>query len=91
MPAQQLLRLCAVPCSADGTARVYNTLTGVCTHTMIGHEGEISKVAFNPQVGGGEALDPATAGAGKGCGVTGDICIWFSTKAKGRQWSCSSY
>lgn len=37
-------------CSADGTARVYNTLTGVCTHTLIGHEGEISKVSFNPQV-----------------------------------------
>lgn len=38
------------PRSADGTARVYNTLTGVCAHTLIGHEGEISKVSFNPQV-----------------------------------------
>jgi len=36
--------------SADGTARLYNTNTGVCLHTLIGHEGEISKVAYNPQV-----------------------------------------
>ena len=38
-----------VSASADGTARVYNSMTGVCTHTLIGHEGEISKVSFNPQ------------------------------------------
>lgn len=24
-------------------------MTGVCLHTLAGHEGEISKVAFNPQ------------------------------------------
>jgi dynein assembly factor with WDR repeat domains 1 len=38
-----------VSASADGTARVYDSQTGVCAHTLIGHEGEISKVSFNPQ------------------------------------------
>ena len=42
-----------VSASADGSARLYHTLTGVCQHTLVGHEGEISKVAFNPQVGQG--------------------------------------
>ena len=30
--------------SADGTARIYNTMTGACQAILIGHEGEISKV-----------------------------------------------
>jgi hypothetical protein len=40
-----------VSASADATARIYNTMTGQCLHTLSGHEGEISKVSFNPQVG----------------------------------------
>ena len=39
-----------VSASADATARIYNTMTGQCLHTLSGHEGEISKVSFNPQV-----------------------------------------
>ena len=39
-----------VSASADGTARVYNTMTGACMHVLAGHDDEISKVAFNPQV-----------------------------------------
>ena len=35
--------------SADGTSRVYNTQIGACQAILIGHEGEISKVCFNPQ------------------------------------------
>ena len=38
-----------VTASADGTSRVYNTQTGACQAILIGHEGEISKVCFNPQ------------------------------------------
>jgi dynein assembly factor with WDR repeat domains 1 len=38
-----------VTASADGTSRVYNTMTGACQAILIGHEGEISKVTFNPQ------------------------------------------
>merc|ERR1712224_159646 len=38
-----------VTASADGTARVYNTVSGACQAILIGHEGEISKVSFNPQ------------------------------------------
>lgn len=34
--------------SADGNARIYNVFTGACTAILIGHEGEISKVTFNP-------------------------------------------
>lgn len=30
--------------------RLYNTLTGSCLATLAGHDGEISKVSFNPQV-----------------------------------------
>ena len=30
-------------------ARVYNVFTGSCTQVLEGHEGEISKVCFNPQ------------------------------------------
>lgn len=37
--------------SADGTSRVFNTMTGACQSILIGHEGEISKVTFNPQGG----------------------------------------
>lgn len=37
-----------VSASTDGTARLYNTMTGACLHVLSGHEGEISKVAFNP-------------------------------------------
>ena len=33
-----------VTASADGTARVYNTMSGACQSILIGHEGEISKV-----------------------------------------------
>ncbi len=33
-----------VTASADGTARVYNTMTGACVSILVGHEGEISKV-----------------------------------------------
>ena len=33
-----------VTASADGTARVYNTMTGACQSILVGHEGEISKV-----------------------------------------------
>lgn len=32
--------------SADSTARVYNSLTLQCMSTLIGHEGEISKVLY---------------------------------------------
>lgn len=39
MPPAQL-----VTASADGTARVYNTMSGACQSILIGHEGEISKV-----------------------------------------------
>lgn len=38
-----------VTASADGNSRVYNTMTGACHAILSGHEGEISKVAFNPQ------------------------------------------
>ena len=38
-----------VTASADGNARVYNTMTGACQAILSGHEGEISKVAFSPQ------------------------------------------
>jgi dynein assembly factor with WDR repeat domains 1 len=38
-----------VTASADGQARVYNTMTGACLAILTGHEGEISKVTFNPQ------------------------------------------
>jgi dynein assembly factor with WDR repeat domains 1 len=33
-----------VTASADGNARVYNTMTGACHGILAGHEGEISKV-----------------------------------------------
>jgi hypothetical protein len=35
-----------VTASADGTARVYNTMTGACQSILVGHEGEISKVLW---------------------------------------------
>lgn len=35
--------------SADGNGRVYNVFTGACTAILLGHEGEISKICFNPQ------------------------------------------
>ena len=38
-----------VSASADGTSRVFNTMTGACQAILVGHEGEISKVCFNPQ------------------------------------------
>lgn len=47
-----------VTASADGTARVHvlsmedensDAMTGECTAILIGHDGEISKCAFNPQ------------------------------------------
>jgi dynein assembly factor with WDR repeat domains 1 len=38
-----------VTASADGNSRVYNTMTGACHAILTGHEGEISKVTFNPQ------------------------------------------
>jgi len=38
-----------VTASADGTARLYNAYNGNCSSILIGHEGEISKVTFNPQ------------------------------------------
>ena len=38
-----------VTASADGNARVYNTMTGACQAILAGHDGEISKVAFSPQ------------------------------------------
>jgi len=34
--------------SADSTARVYNVHTSACIGILTGHEGEISKVQFNP-------------------------------------------
>jgi hypothetical protein len=37
-------------CSAAVAGRLYNTMTGSCLATLTGHTGEISKVAFNPQV-----------------------------------------
>jgi len=37
-----------VTASADGTARVYNVNTAACIGILTGHEGEISKVSFNP-------------------------------------------
>jgi len=37
-----------VTSSADSTARVYNVNTGACIGILTGHEGEISKVGFNP-------------------------------------------
>ena len=39
-----------VTASADGSARVYNTITGACLAILTGHAGEISKIQFNPQV-----------------------------------------
>jgi WD40 repeat protein len=36
-----------VTASADGNARVYNTMTGACHAILAGHEGEISKVLHN--------------------------------------------
>lgn len=33
-----------VTASADGTSRVFNSMTGACQAILIGHEGEISKV-----------------------------------------------
>jgi WD40 repeat protein len=33
-----------VTASADGTSRVYNSMTGACVSILVGHEGEISKV-----------------------------------------------
>jgi dynein assembly factor with WDR repeat domains 1 len=35
--------------SADGTVRVYNSLTQNCLLKLEGHDGEVSKVCFNPQ------------------------------------------
>ena len=35
--------------SSDKTCRVYNVATFACTGVLEGHEGEISKVIFNPQ------------------------------------------
>jgi WD40 repeat protein len=37
-------------CFAAVGVRLYNTMTGSCLATLTGHTGEISKVAFNPQV-----------------------------------------
>lgn len=37
-----------VTASADSTARVYNVHNGACMSLLTGHEGEISKVSFNP-------------------------------------------
>jgi len=37
-----------VTASADSTARVYNVHTGACIGILTGHDGEISKVSFNP-------------------------------------------
>lgn len=34
--------------SADGTGKVYNVHTGECIAELLGHQGEISKVSFNP-------------------------------------------
>ena len=34
--------------SSDATARLYHTQTAQCTAVFQGHEGEISKVVFNP-------------------------------------------
>lgn len=36
-----------VTASADGTSRVFNTMTGACQAILIGHEGEISKVCLS--------------------------------------------
>jgi dynein assembly factor with WDR repeat domains 1 len=38
-----------VSASADSTACLYNTMTSKCLSRFEGHEGEISKVSFNPQ------------------------------------------
>ena len=40
--------------SADATARVYDASSGELAHVLEGHEGEISKVAFNPGGTGGD-------------------------------------
>ncbi len=48
-PISTLLGSKLVTASADGNSRVYNTMTGACHAILTGHEGEISKVAFNPQ------------------------------------------
>lgn len=34
--------------SADSTGRIYNVHTGSCIAQLLGHKGEVSKVAFNP-------------------------------------------
>lgn len=39
-----------VTASADGTSRVFNTMTGACQSILIGHEGEISKVRTHTHV-----------------------------------------
>ena len=70
-----------VSASADGTARVYNTMTGVCLHTLIGHEGEISKVSFNPQ---GTRVITASSDKSCRCGCVsfvwacGCVRVWVS-------------
>ncbi len=40
--------VCAWVDDGPGTARLYQTLTAQCTAVFQGHEGEISKVVFNP-------------------------------------------
>lgn len=37
-----------VTVSADASGRLYNVHSGECIAQLLGHKGEISKVAFNP-------------------------------------------
>lgn len=34
-------------CSSDGTARIYDVVTGMCGKVLIGHESEILKVCLS--------------------------------------------
>lgn len=36
-------------CSADGTANLYSTNTSALLHSLQGHQGEVTRVLFNPQ------------------------------------------
>jgi WD40 repeat protein len=49
-----------IVCGSAGLPdRLYNTMTGSCLATLTGHTGEISKVAFNPQVSFAESCGQA--------------------------------
>ncbi|EAW70883.1 WD repeat domain 69, isoform CRA_d [Homo sapiens] len=40
---------CVICCQQYGTARIFSAATRKCIAKLEGHEGEISKISFNPQ------------------------------------------